>query len=119
MKPIRPRYPFCREVARQIKTFLVIGLGPFIEEIFFRGFVYGALKHRFGIRKAIFLSALFFSFLHTNPMGFFPILVLGLLLAYLYEKTGSLIPSITVHMLHNGVLLGLLFIVKEISKYRV
>lgn len=88
--------------------------GPIVEEIFFRGFMYSAVKKRLGILSAVFLSTLIFSFLHTNIVGFLPIMVLGALLAYLYEVTGSLVPSITVHIIHNSIILGFVFFIKEL-----
>jgi len=88
-------------------------LGPILEEIFFRGFMYSAFKKKAGIIGAILLSSFLFSILHTNPIGFLPIMVLGILLALLYEKTGSLIPSIMVHMIHNTGMMTFVFIMKE------
>lgn len=82
-------------------SLFVAVLGPAIEEIFFRGFAYTALRTRFGVRWGLLLSALIFALLHFNLLAFFPIFILGLYLAYLYEKSGSLIPSMTVHILHN------------------
>ena len=80
--------------------------GPFIEEVFFRGVMYSAVKRKLGIFWSILITSMLFSFLHTHAMtyflvGFIPITILGMVLAYLYEKTGSLIPSITLHMLNN------------------
>lgn len=89
-------------------------IGPFLEEIFFRGFLYGASKKGLGIFWGIVISALFFALIHANLASFFPIFCLGVLLTYLYEKTGSLIPSITVHVIHNSLSLFLLLIIKAI-----
>ncbi|MBL7157313.1 MAG: CPBP family intramembrane metalloprotease [Candidatus Omnitrophica bacterium] len=80
--------------------------GPVIEEIFFRGVMYNAVKRKFGVFAGIFITSILFSFLHTHAMtyflvGFIPIMILGMTLAYLYEKTGSLIPSITLHIMNN------------------
>lgn len=80
--------------------------GPVIEEIFFRGVMYNAVKRKLGIFWGIFITSILFSFLHTHAftyflVGFIPIAILGGVLAYLYEKTGSLIPSITLHVLNN------------------
>jgi len=95
-------------------TILVSVLGPIIEEIFFRGFMYAAVKKHLGVLGAAFLSAAVFSALHTNIVGFFPIMALGLLLAFLYERTGSLVGSITVHIVHNSIILGFVFFIKEL-----
>ena len=80
--------------------------GPVIEEIFFRGVMYNAIKAKIGIFWSILITSVLFSFLHTHALeyflvGFIPIAILGAFLAYLYEKTGSLIPSITLHILNN------------------
>ena len=95
-------------------TIFVTLVGPIAEEIFFRGFAYRALREKLGVFKAIALTSLVFAALHTNLVGFFPILILGILLAYLAQKTNSIIPSITVHVLHNTVILSFLLLTKKI-----
>ena len=89
-------------------------LGPIAEEIFFRGFMYNAIKKKMGILCALTLSSFLFALLHAHLVGFLPIMVLGLLLAYLYEKTGSLVPCITVHIIHNSVMVFFVFLMKEL-----
>lgn len=90
-------------------------LGPFMEEIFFRGFVYGVLKKKIGILGGVLTSALFFACIHANMASFMPILSLGILLAYIYEKTGSLVSSITVHVIHNSAMLAFLLFLKSVA----
>jgi membrane protease YdiL (CAAX protease family) len=82
-------------------TLFVAVLGPVMEEIFFRGFAYAGLRRRFGVWPGVFMSAALFAALHMHWVAFFPILFLGIFLAMLYESSGSLIPSITAHALHN------------------
>ncbi len=91
--------------------------GPVIEELFFRGFMYNACRKHVGIFWAALISAATFAGLHAHAVGFFPILALGVVLAYLYEKTGSLVSSITVHMIHNLSMVGMVFLVKQIGIY--
>ena len=88
-------------------TFFVAVLGPIIEEIFFRGFTYKAFRTRFGVGRAMVLTALIFAALHMSVAAMLPIFLLGLFLTYLYEKTGSLVPSMTVHVLHNLIMVAL------------
>ncbi len=88
-------------------TLFVAVLGPIFEEIFFRGFTYSALRTRFGVTSGIVLSSLIFAVLHMHLAAFVPIFVLSVYLAFLYEKTGSLVPSMTVHVLHNLIMVGL------------
>ncbi len=87
--------------------------GPMIEELFFRAFMYSALKKYIGIFWSMILTAAIFAALHAHIIGFVPIMALGILLAYLYEKTGTLISSITAHMVHNLSMVFLVFLVKE------
>jgi hypothetical protein len=97
-------------------TMLVAILGPIVEEIFFRGFAYNAIKKRWGTQKAMLLTAVVFAGLHANAAGFLPILALGFLLVYVYEKTASLIPAITIHILHNSLMITLLFLGRYLAK---
>ena len=108
---------FMEEKRSRILLFLTIFVsigGPIIEEMFFRGFMYRAIKKRTGIILAAFLSAAIFSLLHSNIVGFLPIMTLGLLLVYLYETTGSLVAPITVHILHNSIIVAFVLLIKEI-----
>jgi membrane protease YdiL (CAAX protease family) len=89
--------------------------GPFIEELFFRAFMYNAAKKVMRAFLAAVVTSGVFAFLHTNVVGFFPIMVLGVLLTYMYEKTGSLVPSVTIHIVHNLAMVYFVFLVKGIG----
>ena len=41
-------------------------------------------------------------------------MILGVLLAYLYETTGSLVASMAVHVLHNSIIVGFVFFIREL-----
>lgn len=96
-------------------VFFAAIFGPFAEEIFFRGFMYPAVRKKFGIWGALISTSILFSLLHAHIVGFFPIIALSLLLTYLYEKTGSLVSSITVHVIHNLSMVFLVFLVRYIG----
>jgi len=89
--------------------------GPLAEEIFFRGFMYPAVKRKIGAFGGILLTSALFSILHAHIVGFMPILALGVLLTYLYEKTGSLVSCITVHIFHNVAMLMMVFMVRGLG----
>ncbi|MFH1798114.1 MAG: type II CAAX endopeptidase family protein [Candidatus Omnitrophota bacterium] len=89
--------------------------GPFAEEIFFRGFMYPAARKKIGVFWAVISTSILFSVLHAHIVGFFPIIALSLLLTYLYERTGSLVSSITVHITHNVTMVFLVFLVRYIG----
>lgn len=89
--------------------------GPIIEELFFRGFMYSAFKKAAGIFWAMIITSAVFALLHAHIIGFLPIMILGFLLAYLYEKTGTLVAPITVHMAHNLSMVFLVFLTKQLQ----
>ncbi len=85
-------------------------IGPLVEEIFFRGFLYRALRRKMGVSFALLISAVLFSLIHFNVMVFFPILWLGIILGLLLEKTGSLVPCVIMHIMVNSISLTMLFL---------
>jgi len=89
--------------------------GPIAEEIFFRGFMYPAVKRKLGAVSALMITSIIFAGLHAHLVGFMPIMALGILLGYLYEKTGSLVSSISVHIFHNVAMLGLVFLARGLG----
>lgn len=107
---------FLKETSPGIVTFMLFFaalFGPFTEEVLFRGFLQPALREAVGAWKAIFLSAFLFAFVHLNVYVFLQIFLLGLVLAYLFEKTGTLLSPIFIHMLHNITTLTYLFLNKR------
>ena len=80
---------------------------PVVEEVFFRGFVYSGLIPRLGVGWAIVASAAVFSIFHLAIGVLIPIFVTGLLFALLYQRTGSLWPSIVAHAGQNALALAL------------
>ncbi|MHC4266971.1 MAG: lysostaphin resistance A-like protein [Planctomycetota bacterium] len=89
---------------------------PIVEELLFRGFIQTALRITFSKTQAIFISGFVFALIHWNFHVFLQIFILGLLLAYLFEKTGSLVAPIFVHICHNTTTLVLLVSFKHILK---
>ena len=84
--------------------FLLVLLAPVGEEILFRGLALTALRIR-GKWRAIVMTSLLFGLVHVQVIHFLPIILSGLILAYLVERTGSLVPSISLHISHNLVLM--------------
>ena len=96
-----------RPIILALTVILACVIGPLAEELFSRGVVYAAIRRRTSRVAAILASGAAFSALHANPVGFLPIMALGCLLAYRYERTGSLVSSVAVHIMHNTLLLSL------------
>ncbi|MBU3759344.1 MAG: CPBP family intramembrane metalloprotease [Candidatus Omnitrophica bacterium] len=92
---------------------LATTVAPVLEEVFFRGFCYKIFKARLGQRAGMFLSAMLFGLVHGNPFAFLPIFILGLGLAYVYEKRGSMTAPVTLHLVHNSVFILFFFLVQK------
>ena len=78
------------------------------EEIAFRGFVLHGLHQNFRPRNSVLLSSFFFALFHMNVFLFVPTFVLGVVLGLLTVRSRSLLPAISFHLLHNGVLIALI-----------
>lgn len=78
-------------------------IGPVLEELLFRGAITKALLQQYSPTKAILISALLFGVFHINPAQILPAFLIGILLAWTYYKTGSLIPCILMHVLNNSL----------------
>lgn len=90
----------------------IIILAPLAEEMFFRGFLYRFLRSRFSFIFSAVISSAIFSLLHYNISSFLGIFVLGLCLAYIYEKKQSLVYPVILHFLHNFLTLAFIFWIK-------
>jgi CAAX protease family protein len=92
-----------------MQVLLIVIAAPISEEVCFRGMLFGGLRERMPRLAAALISALVFGALHAaTGVSTVPVLVgFGFILALLYEKTGSIVPGIVLHMLNNSVgLLG-------------
>ncbi len=78
-------------------------VAPLFEEVIFRGLLFGSLRGRLGPWPAAVLSALLFGLAHGyGATGFASVFVSGVLWAWAYERTGSLLPAIAAHALNNA-----------------
>jgi len=91
-----------------LQYLLVLAVLPAIaEELAFRGFILTGLRRRFRPGMAVLVSSFLFALYHFNVFQFVPSFVLGLVLGILAVRSGSILPGILFHLLHNGLLLGL------------
>ena len=77
-------------------------IAPITEELFFRGVLLRTLA-KSNQRFAVFASAVFFGFVHGNLQQFILAVLMGVFLAHITLKHGSIIPSIIVHIFINSV----------------
>lgn len=93
-------------------------IAPVVEELFFRGYLYGLYRRRYSGWVAGAASSGLFSVLHVNPALMDPGQALGLLVGivtlsavfcFTYERTRSLYPGMVAHGLNNALALTLLY----------
>jgi membrane protease YdiL (CAAX protease family) len=90
-----------------VQVLLIVIAAPISEEICFRGMLYGGLREKLPRLAAALLAGLIFGGLHalTGVTAVPPLIFFGFVLCLLYEKTGSILPCIVLHMLNNSVAL--------------
>jgi membrane protease YdiL (CAAX protease family) len=98
-----PRYFFLSLVSITV-------FAPMLEEVLFRGFLQSFIRQHLGVKSAILITSLCFSFFHYSPeQGMSNISIIGslfplaLFLGYVYEKQGSLFASMILHACFNSI----------------
>lgn len=95
--------------------FGAVVVAPIVEEIFFRGFLFAGLRGRYGWQKAAVLSSALFAVIHLQPTAILPIFLLGLVFAFLYQRSGSIWPAVLMHVSSNALALGAAYLMLEMG----
>jgi uncharacterized protein len=110
-----PQLPFLVPAGSSVLggiAMLLLGglLAPLAEEFFFRGFLYQWLRQRWGVAPGIIISSLIFGIMHGDWAVGGAAFVLGIILAYSFEKSKSLWSNFIIHAINNSVKIALLYI---------
>ena len=95
--------------------FVGVVLAPFVEEMFFRGFLFAGFRQRFGWKKSALFTSAIFAIAHLQPVALIPTFILGFLLAYLFHRSNSLWPGIILHFFVNTIGLCLIFAMSQMN----
>lgn len=90
-------------------------LAPIVEEIIFRGGIYRFFKSQSTVLPAQIISAVLFAIMHGNLMSFLPLVAVGIFLARVYERSGSILVPMYFHACFNGFSLLMLLIMSRSS----
>lgn len=97
-------------------AFFVIAVVPALcEEWIFRGILYDGYKRSSAVATTV-LTALLFGLMHMNWNQFFYAFFVGLVFAVINEVTGSILPSVLMHLYMNGRSVVLLYLTEEVTK---
>ena len=92
-----------REPHELILSLLLLSvLAPVVEELVFRGLLYGWIAGRWSGTPALIVSSLAFAAAHWEPAHIILVLPLGFLFGWLRRRTDSLLPSLFSHIMNNG-----------------
>jgi len=83
----------------------VVLIAPISEEVFFRYYVFRFITAHAGLPVGLVVSSLMFAMVHLNPSGILIYLVIGCVLAWVYQRTGRLIAPIAGHITLNAIVL--------------
>ena len=84
-------------------------VAPFGEELAFRGLLFAWLRGRLGVGAAAVVSGLVFAILHGVPVLIPALTAIGIALALLYQRCGSLWPVILAHGTFNAIMVAALY----------
>lgn len=86
-------------------TLFVVGITPSIcEELLFRGYMQRQMERASGALVSIVVSGVAFGCFHLSLTQVLPLTVIGLYLAYLTWRTGSIWPAVLAHFANNGII---------------
>ena len=103
-------------LGKTVDIIYAVMIAPITEEFFFRGVLLRTLA-KSNQRFAIFASALFFGLVHGNIQQFILATIIGVFLAHITIKHGSIIPSIIVHIFINTVstIIGQIAVISSVA----
>lgn len=86
-----------------IDAVMAVCLAPICEEVYFRGFLFQGLRSRMRFVWAALVSGSFFAFVHVEPIRFFGLALMGVILASVFEHRRTLLSSVAAHATINVI----------------
>ena len=88
----------------------LVVIAPIIEEVIFRGWLYGKLRKKFIMPVAILLVSILFGVVHLQWNVGVNVFATSVVLCLMREVTGTVYSGILLHMLKNGIAFFLLYV---------
>jgi membrane protease YdiL (CAAX protease family) len=103
---VRPEaYSFSTTDGAFFALFATVVLNPFIQELYFRGFLFRGLLLHNRPAVAYFISTLLFALLHPPLTVMIEVFIVGILLAYVAKQTKSIWPGVLIHTVNNAFIM--------------
>jgi len=88
------------------ESFIVlVVVAPVTEELLFRGLILRGFLSRYSVATSVLVSALLFGVMHGNPWQFFSATILGIVFAWWFMRSRSLLPCLVGHSCSNAIVL--------------
>lgn len=94
-----------------VAAFLIVIAAPLSEELFFRGFMFAGLRRSMSLWPAAVIAAVVWGSLHLGAGNIgvaVQLAIFGVVLAWLYERTGTLWAPVFAHTINNTIAFVLL-----------
>lgn len=95
-------------LTRGLMLFTLCVGAPLMEELIFRGVIFGVASRYFNPVYACISSSLLFGVIHNNLLSLIPLTVLGIFLAEAYRRSRTLAVPVLMHAVFNGINFALL-----------
>ena len=95
---------------RMVTFVALVILAPLMEELIFRGYLYGRLRSKMSALPAIILVSVLFGFMHGQWNVGIVVGVMSVILCIAREMTGTIYAGILMHMIRNGVAFYMLYV---------
>ncbi|MBA3459542.1 MAG: CPBP family intramembrane metalloprotease [Deltaproteobacteria bacterium] len=86
---------------------LIVVMPPLVEELAFRGVMFGALRHSLTVSETLIVTSFAFGLLHLSIPSLLTHIPLGFYFGWLRHRSGSLWPAVLAHACHNAFVLAL------------
>ena len=111
-----PQELFDHAAVVPLAVFFILVVAPLTEEMFFRGFLFQGFESSWGFWPGALVSGGIFSLIHGSIGLLPPFLAIGVLLAWVQRRTGSLWNAIAVHFMFNAISLIAIFLIPQVEK---
>lgn len=92
---------YFQPLATCLITLTIVLIGPMLEELVHRALIYTWLRKHCNVAAALLISSLIFAAMHRNPGQILPLMVIGIVLGIIFERSRNIWASITCHSLYN------------------
>ena len=89
----------------------LVVVGPILEEVIYRGLIYGKLRKKHSLITSILIVSILFGFLHGQWNVGVDVFALSVVACLMRETTGMIYAGIILHILKNAIAFYMLFIV--------